>query len=71
MQPALGDPAFDIGQRPVPCGLIGFQSSGDGLPADQRIGAEAVEVIGAVHGRKDNTVSIRRKWAEQAPEGLP
>jgi len=38
-------------------GLRVLQSSGDGLRADQGIGAEAVEVIGAVHGEKDHTVS--------------
>ena len=57
MQPSLGKPSFNIGQSPVPCVRIGFQSCGDVLPTDQWIGAEAVEVIGAVHGRKDTTVS--------------
>jgi hypothetical protein len=63
MQPALGKPSFNICQSPVPCVRIGFQSCGDVLSTDQWIGAEAVEVIGAVHGRKRHTVS------NQAEEG--
>ena len=70
MQPALGKPAFSIGQRLVPCGRIGFQSGGDGLPADQRIGAEAVEVIGAVHGGKDQTVSNQADPCFEICEGI-
>ena len=52
MKSALREPAFNIGQRPVPSRWIGFQSNGDGLPADLRIGAEAVEIMGAMHDSK-------------------
>jgi hypothetical protein len=42
-------------------GLRVFQRSGNGLPTDQGIGAEAGEVLGVVHGRMQHTVSIRWK----------
>jgi hypothetical protein len=70
MQPALGKPSFNICQSPVPCVRIGFQSCGDGLPADQWIGAEAVEVIGAVHGRKDQAVSNQADPCFDICEGI-
>ena len=57
MQPALGQPAFDVAQRPIPSLRTCFQHVGDAAPALADLSADLIHAVPTEQQIIDSTVA--------------